>query len=551
MAINSLDTIKEQLFEFLKSQFQCDDLALSRVELLLNMDDQKQQFGDLSTNAAMILAKTLRQSPPVIAKQILDGFAHPLITKIELAGPGFINIFLSPVAYQQLLHELAHQKINFFKPNSLQKQHYSLEYVSANPTGPLHFGHGRGGIIGDVLGNILEFQGHQVNREYYINDAGGQMQNLGLSLKARCQEQLGQSFEIPENGYRGEYMIEVAQECLAEHGAQALSKPDHFFARYAEVKLLKRIRQTLDDYGIQFDVWFSERSLHESGAIDRAIAQLTEHGYTYEQEQALWFRSTQFGDDKDRVIRKSNGELTYAAADIAYMLSKVERGANHLVLMLGQDHHSYAVRLEGLRQALGLNQTKLDVILYQLVSLNISGEALKMSKRAGRFVTLQDIIDEAGKDVARFFFLNRKADSHLDFDVELALKKTEENPVFYLQYAYVRIKGILRKASEFTELQEITANDSQAVGIDEYLMIKKIIYLKELMQNLSQTQQVHQLSYYALELARLFHAYYSNCKVLDLNHVAQSRMRLLLLAQLEQTLELVLTLLGLECPDKM
>jgi arginyl-tRNA synthetase len=549
--MNIIDQIKHKLFDFLIKHFQVTSQDLERVDFNLNIDDSKQQFGDISTNAAMLLAKTLQQAPIKIANEIYHNFKSEYVTKIEIAGPGFINLHLDTSTYQLILQELTSQKHNFFKPSQLIPENYCVEYVSANPTGPLHFGHGRGGIIGDTLSNILLFIGHRVNREFYINDAGNQMHNLGLTLKARCQQALGIPAELPEDGYKGEYMLSVAQECVAEHGPNVINEEIKFFSRYAETKLLIRIKQTLQDYGIKFDTWFSERNLHESGAIDHAINKLTQAGFTYEQDNALWFKSTQFGDDKDRVLRKSSGELTYAAADIAYMLSKVERGASHLVMVLGQDHHSYAVRVEGFRQALGLTDTNLDVILYQLVSLTMSGEAVRMSKRAGKFVTLHDIIDEVGKDVARFFFLNRKADSHLEFNLDLALNKTEENPVYYIQYAFVRIKGILRKASEYRELQNIDIDDAKHVGCAEYQIIKKIIYLKDLLQNIARTHQTHQLSYYALELARMFHSYYSSSKVLDIENINQSRMRLLLLKQLEQALGLVLELLGLEKPEKM
>ena len=549
--MNIIDQIKHKLFDFLIKHFQVTSQDIERVDFNLNIDDSKQQFGDISTNAAMLLAKTLQQAPIKIANEIYHNFKSEYVTKIEIAGPGFINLHLDTSTYQLILQELTSQKHNFFKPSQLIPENYCVEYVSANPTGPLHFGHGRGGIIGDTLSNILLFIGHRVNREFYINDAGNQMHNLGLTLKARCQQALGIPAELPEDGYKGEYMLSVAQECLAEHGPNVINEEIKFFSRYAETKLLIRIKQTLQDYGIKFDTWFSERNLHESGAIDHAINKLTQAGFTYEQDNALWFKSTQFGDDKDRVLRKSSGELTYAAADIAYMLSKVERGASHLVMVLGQDHHSYAVRVEGFRQALGLTDTNLDVILYQLVSLTMSGEAVRMSKRAGKFVTLHDIIDEVGKDVARFFFLNRKADSHLEFNLDLALNKTEENPVYYIQYAFVRIKGILRKASEYRELQNIGIDDAKHVGCAEYQIIKKIIYLKDLLQNIARTHQTHQLSYYALELARMFHSYYSSSKVLDIENINQSRMRLLLLKQLEQALGLVLELLGLEKPEKM
>ncbi len=543
--MNLIEQLAHKFKNFLLTTFSLDELPFYTFDL--NADEAK-AHGDISTNAAMVLARTLKKSPRDIAQQIVSDFTDSAIQKIEIAGPGFINITLTNETFATILMQMTEQKESFFKSELQQKRHYNIEFVSANPTGPLHFGHGRGGIIGDVLGNVLNFLGHDVTKEYYINDAGAQITKLGNSFKIRCLQELGQQVSIPEEGYHGEYLVELAKECVQEYGNKLLEQPDSFFAQYAKDKLLTRIKTTLDNYGIHFDVWFSEKSLHTSSAITQAIQQLTENGYTYEAEGAFWFKSTKFGDDKDRVLRKSDGELTYAAADVAYMLSKVNRGANHLMYVLGHDHHSYAIRLDGIRQALQV-KAMLDVILYQLVSIKEDGQYLRMSKRAGRMVTLEDIIGAVGKDVARFFYLNKNADAQLEFDLGLALKKTDENPVFYIQYAYVRIGSILNKAAQ----EGIAPADSDAafVGLEEHALLQKIIGLKHLLTVIGNAKQPYLLASYAIELSTLFHRYYNQNRVLGLADPNKTKARLLILQQLRATLALCFNLLGISAPEKM
>ena len=400
-----------------------------------------------------------------------------------------------------------------------------------------------------MLGNVLRFIGHEVSKEFYINDAGTQIQNLGISLKARVLQELGQQAAIPEGGYEGEYLIDIAKELVAAEGKSVADKPTEYFSAYAKEKLLAELKQTLKDYGIEYDVWFSEKSLHDDGSVTREIQALTKQNHTYEKEGATWFKSTEFGDDKDRVLKKANGELTYVAADIAYMDNKIKRGFNHIIMVLGQDHHSYVSRLKGLLQAMGHNPEMLDVILYQLVTLKASGAVMRMSKRAGRIVSLRDVIDVVGKDVARFFYLHRKADAHLDFDVDLALKRSEENPVYYLQYAYVRLKSIAEKAKEVPGLEpDLSAYEMLEA---EQLLLKKIIELKDILAGINRTLQPHLLTYYIIELAQAFHHYYAHNRVIDQENLAQSKMRLALMAELQDTFELVLGLLGISKPEKM
>ena len=549
--MNIIDQIIDAFKNHLIQIFNLPSEDLNLVDTTINTDEQRQQFGDLNTNAALILAKKLNKKPREIADEISKTFSHSDIQKIEIAGPGFINFYLKSTAYVRLLQELTNQNKTFFKPDQLDKKMFNIEFVSANPTGPLHFGHGRGGIIGDVLGNVIKFVGHSVTKEFYINDAGVQLQKLGSSFKARCYQELGKEMPLPEDGYQGDYLRALAKEANKEFGATVLEKPDLFFITYAKDNLLAKLQQTLRDYGIQFDVWFSEKTLHDEHKIEEALKKLHDAGYLYEQDGALWFKSTQFGDDKDRVLRKQDGSLTYVAADLAYMLDKAQRGTNHMIMVLGQDHHGYVERLQGLHTALGLEKAPLDVILYQLVSLKENGQELRMSKRAGRMVTLQDIIDTVGADVARFFYLNRKADAQLDLDLDLALKKTEENPVYYLQYAFVRLNSILKRAQEHSALQNITSDDATGLTEAEHLLLKKITSLKGLLAAIVKNYQIHQLTYFALELAQLFHSYYSKNKVIDLDNIEQSRARLLLIQELKMTLSLILNLLGISQPEQM
>lgn len=542
--MNTLDALKAQFLSFIGTLTSTP----LKIDWTLNTDDQKQQFGDITCNAALVLAKELKRSPRDVATEITTNFSHPALKKIEIAGPGFLNIFLTNETFQHLACELKDQKGNFFKHPTQEK--INIEFVSANPTGPLHLGHGRGGIIGDVLANVLSFLGTSVTKEHYINDAGSQMNKLGMSLAIRCRQLTGEEIELPEDAYQGVYMIDLAKQCIKEHGEKVITRDEQFFITYAYTHLLQLLKDTVQDYGISFDVWFSEKTLH-TAAIEKALAVLEENGKTYVHEGAVWFRSTEYGDDKDRVLKKADGDYTYAAADAAYLLNKANRGFTKLIFVLGQDHHSYPKRLDGMRQGLGLHHVKLECIIYQLVSLKEDGEQLRMSKRAGRIVGLRDITKEVGKDVARFFYLNRKADAHLEFDIALALKKTEENPVYYLQYAYVRTKAVLDKAKEIEDLQGITTQDAAGIGLQEHLLLKKIASLKPLLEDISTNYQVHLLTYYLLELAQLFHAYYHNNRIIDSSNIAQSRARLLMTGLVKQTLRTGLQLIGITQPDVM
>lgn len=549
--MNLIDTIQSAFHTYIESSFALEPSLLKQCELSLNVDEQKQAFGDLTTNTALILSKPLKKAPRDIAQVIASAFTHPMVAKIEIAGPGFINMYLHEHAFKQIAAELFAQESSYFKLAHKPQGKTSIEFVSANPTGPLHFGHGRGGIIGDVLTKIMRFLGYTVTPEFYINDAGAQIIKLGNSLKIRSQQLLGLDVELPEDAYHGEYLIEVAKECLKEHGQSVADKDISFFSAYGQDKMLGRIKKTLNAYGINFDVWFSEKTLHQSGAIEAALELLNKRELLYEKEGATWFKATEFGDDKDRVVRKADGELTYIAADIAYLKNKVDRGNTKIILVLGHDHHSYATRLEAVRQGLGLNNISLDVILYQLVKIKEGDQEVRMSKRAGNIISLEDVINTVGPDVARFFYLHRKADAQLDFDLDLAQKKTDENPVYYVQYAYVRTNSIIDKAYEDESLHNSTVEDLGALGMQEAFLLKKIISLKQLLEAMSSNYQTHLLTYYAIELANTFHSYYKHNRVIDMENIQTSRARLAMIKIVNNTFKTVLDLLGISTPQRM
>lgn len=555
-----ISQIIKSFYSFTENYFNINIRDLEGLNTSLNVSNVKQNFGDINSNIALLLSKRLNMAPKAIAQELaekyaLDQFAKSHIDSIKVEGPGFINIFLNLNVFKKVALEIFNQDENYFKDKQqdhLQKN-YSVEFVSANPTGPLHIGNGRGGIIGDVLSNVLKFLSNKVTKEFYINDAGAQIEKLGQSLKIRVLNQLGQNIELDQEHYHGEYLIDLAQKCIQQYSLKTKYDVDNeelkdknFFSDYARNSLLNNIQATLENYGIEYDVWFSETQLHKDKSIEKAIEKLKD--YVYQKDGALWFKSSEFLDDKDRVIQKSTGQYTYVAADIAYLENKITRGANKIIMVLGQDHHSYVTRLKGLMSALGYNPDNLAVILYQLVTIKEDNQILRLSKRAGKVVTLEDVINLVGCDVARFFYLNKKADAHLDFDLNLALNQTEANPVYYIQYAYVRTCSIINKAQkEFNILQE----DYQFISHSEKFLIKKIASLRDLLISIEKNYQVHLLTYYVLELAQLFHSYYSVNKVINKDNIELSKGRLFLITILNRTFYICFKLLGITTPEHM
>lgn len=563
MSIHSLQAITAAFFDLVAHTYNLDPTTIADSGITLQLLDASQaQHGDLATNAAMMLARQLKQNPRLIADTLVQRLASAqsddqsplsLIQQAAVAGPGFINITLTPSAWAHFAEQLATNAAAFVQREHATPTHsYLLEFVSANPTGPLHLGHGRNAIIGDVLKRVLTFCGHQVATEFYINDAGSQMAKLGTSLKIRCQQAVGQEVALPEDGYHGDYMVDLARECIATHGETIVDSDVAFFTSFAQERMLATQQKDLADYGVTFDAWFSEKTLHESGAIDNALATLTERGYLYEEDNALWFKATEFGDDKDRVIRKKDGDLTYIAADIAYHINKFERGAQTLINILGQDHHGYVQRLKGTMSALGYNADDLAVILYQLVSIKKGSMPVRMSKRAGTFTSLRDVIDIVGVDAARFFFLHKKAEAHLELDIEVALKKSQDNPVFYLQYAYVRTKSLQAKATE-AGIKEIDQVDFDGFIFtpEECNVLRKALGLNQTLRSIESSFATHQMAQYALDMAQAFHSFYTNNKIVDADDMKTSQRRLALVRVVQEVLGLTHELLGLRKQERM
>jgi arginyl-tRNA synthetase len=566
--MNILTTIRNFIVSEAKRKYALTAEDFKHLEFKINTGAEA-KFGDISTNIAMILTKLVGLNPRVIAGDMQEALTttHEMrlyVEQVQIAGPGFMNLTLSKAAIEELFFELLTQKELFFKlGNDEAKKKILIEFVSANPTGPLHLGHGRGGVIGDTLARVMSFLGHHVDKEFYINDAGNQINKLGLSLQARCLQELGIAQELPEDGYGGEYLVAIAKDCVLTHGQALKEKPGVFFELYAKENLLELIKADLATYQIHFDSWFSEKTLHDDGSVEQALDLLKARGLAYDYEGALWFKSTEFGDDKDRVVRKSTGELTYIAADIAYHKNKFDRGYDLLIDILGHDHHGYVKRLKATMEALGYNPEQLDVILYQLVNIKANDIAVRMSKRAGNFTKLSDVIEEVGSDVSRFFYLNRKADMTLDFDLATALKKTDENPVYYIQYAFVRINSLLDRAEAegffewVGQLKSGSVTHDQLKALLVYMtdeerdILKKMCLLQDVLRAIAQGYQSHVLSYFALELAQHLHSYYTKNKVIDKNQVAVSQLRMLTVFSVQQVLSLCLDLLGISKPERM
>ena len=562
--MNTLIRTRHNIAHLVGKLFGVDNALIATLDFSTNTDKDR-SFGDATSNAALIIAKTVKRNPRAVAEEIKSALLQSEqaadFESVEIAGPGFLNITFTQAAWASELMSMHNQGSAFFSKVTTQKLRYLLEFVSANPTGPIHLGGGRGGIIGDVIANVLEFLGHDVCREYYINDAGNQIKLLGACFKARCLQELGVAAELPEGGYAGEYLVDVAKNCVAEHSKALLEQSDDFFEDYAKTELLKIVRRDLSEYGVLYDSWFSEKSLHLDGSVAAALDDLQARDLAYTKEGALWFRSEQFGDAKDRVLRKSNGEMTYIAADVAYHKNKFDRGYDRLIDILGQDHHGYVTRLKATMEAIGYPAQNLDVIVYQLVTIKENDIAVRMSKRAGNFTQLCDVVEAVGKDCARFFYLNRKADAHLEFDLGVALKKTEENPVYYLQYAYVRTGSILEKAAQEAQLVESMKQLSGNVPTDffagyvlsdqDIALTRKIEAFADVLRAVADNYHSHVLAYYALELAQVFHNYYAHNRVIDVQDIKTSRVRLFMVMRVRALLALCLDLLGLSKPERM
>ncbi len=519
---------------------------------------KNESHGDFSTNAAMAMASIQKMAPRKIAEALITQIQDPtnMLAKTEIAGPGFINFFLNPSSWHSVLQQVHSADMRYGEASIGNNKKIQVEFVSSNPTGPLHVGHGRGAAVGDSVANILRFCGYDVQKEYYINDSGRQIQTLGQSVFLRYQELLGQKVVFPETCYQGKYIAGIAQQVKDQKGDSLLredaSAAIQFCAHMAAQTILDEIRQDLDAFGVTFDVWFSEQSLYDSGMVAAVIQDFQDRQIIYAKDGAQWFKTTDFGDEKDRVVVRQNGQTTYFASDIAYHQEKFKRGFDRVIDVWGADHHGYIARINASIQASGRNPEQFQVILVQLVNLLRGGEPVAMSTRAGEFVTLQDVVAEVGKDAARFIFLTRHYDSPLDFDLVVAKQKSNDNPVYYVQYVHARIASILRKAQSMGF--ERAEWDAEAVARllepEEIRLLKQLGRYPEVVLMSAEYLEPHRITFYLMNLAALFHSYYNKHRVLDDDPVlAQGRLNLVL--GIQKVIRNGLMLLGVSAPERM
>jgi arginyl-tRNA synthetase len=548
--------LRELLTRAVEKTAQGGELNSAPIPALILEPPKQREFGDLATNVAMLWAKSAKKPPRVIAETILKNIedTQGILARKEIAGPGFINFTFSPEFYYQQLREISAGKGADLDLGHGQK--VQVEFASVNPTGPLHVGHGRVAVIGDVLARLHEVTGFRVEREYYVNDAGNQMENLGLSLYARYREAFGETVEFPEGGYPGDYVKELAARVKQEYGEAFLHEDKAvavaFLREYAGAALLATIRGQLKSFGIEFDTYFSEKAMRERNEVAASMNLLRGRDLLYSQDGAEWYRSTQFGDDKDRTVIKSDGDLTYFASDIAYHRSKFERKFDKLINVWGADHHGYVPRLKAALQGMGYDPEVLTVVLVQMVQLTRGGEPVRMGKRTGDFVALEEVLAEVGRDAARFFFLMRKSDSHLDFDLDLAKKQSSENPVFYVQYAHARVSSIFEQASKSG--LALGALDSISVErlalVEELDLIRKMVQFNDVLEESVRELEPHRMVFYLLDLAGEFHRYYNRHRIVS-EDADLSRARLLLIDNVQKTVRRGLEILGVEAPVRM
>ena len=517
---------------------------------------REEKFGDYSATAAMAFAKLLKTAPRKIAEAALKYIKDdPLFESSSIAGAGYINVTLDSARVKEEFAKIPDDSSDYGSVTRESTEKLLVEFVSANPTGPLHIGHGRGAAFGDVLARVLKKAGHDVTREYYVNDAGLQMENLGLSTLARYKELHSVDVEFPESGYHGEYIKDIASEIKESEGDVYLKKPDDealpFFIKQTADKILDGIKGDLETFRVSFDNWVSERAFFQAGKVDATIQRLLDFKKIYEKDRALWLKTSGAGDEKDRVVKRSNGATTYFAADIAYHEDKYERGFTRLINIWGADHHGYVARLKAAVAALGKEPESLQPLLIQLVHLKRGGEAVAMSTRAGKFETLKEVVDEVGVDAARFFFLTRSHESHLEFDLELAKKQSSENPVYYVQYGHARISNIFKTASASGINSVPQEVDYGRLELDEEIKImKKALSLPELVEDCANSLAPHSVTHYLMELAGMFHRYYNVHRVVS-DDAELTNARLAFVARLRTVLKNGLELLGVSAPDRM
>ncbi|MCY8808245.1 arginine--tRNA ligase [Bacillus atrophaeus] len=554
--------IAEQMKDVLKEEIKAAVLKAGLAEenqipnVILETPKDK-THGDYSTNMAMQLARIAKKAPRQIAEDIVASFdkGKASIEKLDIAGPGFINFYMDNQYLTKLIPSVLEAEEAYGETNIGNGERIQVEFVSANPTGDLHLGHARGAAVGDSLCNVLAKAGYDVSREYYINDAGNQINNLALSVEVRYFEALGLEKEMPEDGYRGEDIIAIGKRLAEEYGDRFVkeeeSERQKFFREYGLKYELEKLRVDLENFRVPFNVWYSETSLYENGKIDKALEALRKQGHVYEEDGATWFRSTTFGDDKDRVLIKKDGTYTYLLPDIAYHKDKLDRGFDKLINVWGADHHGYIPRMKAAIEALGYQKGTLEVEIIQLVHLYKNGEKMKMSKRTGKAVTMRDLIEEVGLDAVRYFFAMRSADTHMDFDLDLAVSTSNDNPVYYAQYAHARICSMLRQGEE-QGLTPAADLDFSAVNSEkEYDLLKTIGGFPEAVAEAAEKRIPHRVTNYIYDLAASLHSFYNAEKVIDPENEEKSRARLALMKATQITLNNALQLIGVSAPEKM
>lgn len=517
------------------------------------------KHGDVDTNLAMLLAKPLHKAPRDIAAELAAWIRDHTdgVENVEVAGPGFCNVTFSQVFWRRVVQQVEKEGAAFGSSTIGGGRKTLVEYVSANPTGPLHVGHGRGAAAGDSLARILRRAGYDVTTEYYINDAGRQMRILGMSVWYRLRNLVGRTMAEPEDYYRGSYITDIAKEMLEKDPSLADASDEDGKERcyeYAKNEILEGIKKDLRDFRVEHQNWFSEKTLVDGGLVDKAFQALKDAGYTYEKDGALWFATSRLGDDKDRVLRKSDGSLTYFASDIAYHHNKFERGFDWLIDVWGADHHGYVPRMRAAIEAMGKGKKNFDVVLIQLVNLLINGQPVSMSTRAGTFETLADVVREVGADAARFMFLSRKTDSPVDFDLEAVKQRTMENPVYYVQYAHARVAALLRRAAEEGVTIPDVSDDAALAGLtlpDDMALLRKMALYRDMLEQAATTLSVHHVSHYLMELSQLLHSYYTKNQILKAGDPVTTGSRLALLRAVSRVIANGLDLMGVSAPDHM
>lgn len=517
------------------------------------------KHGDVATNLAMLLAKPLHRAPRDIAAELAAWIRDHTdgVENVEVAGPGFCNVTFSQVFWRRVVQQVEKEGAAFGSSTIGGGRKTLVEYVSANPTGPLHVGHGRGAAAGDSLARILRRAGYDVTTEYYINDAGRQMRILGMSVWYRLRNLVGRTMAEPEDYYRGSYITDIAKEMLEKDPSLADASDEDGKERcyeYAKNEILEGIKKDLRDFRVEHQNWFSEKTLVDGGLVDKAFQALKDAGYTYEKDGALWFATSRLGDDKNRVLRKSDGSLTYFASDIAYHHNKFERGFDWLIDVWGADHHGYVPRMRAAIEAMGKGKKNFDVVLIQLVNLLINGQPVSMSTRAGTFETLADVVREVGADAARFMFLSRKTDSPVDFDLEAVKQRTMENPVYYVQYAHARVAALLRRAAEEGVTIPDVSDDAALAGLtlpDDMALLRKMALYRDMLEQAATTLSVHHVSHYLMELSQLLHSYYTKNQILKAGDPVTTGSRLALLRAVSRVIANGLDLMGVSAPDHM